>query len=632
MLAAALCVALFASAAMAASDDASLRSEIAAGGTVTLTNDVTLDEDSGAIQITKDVTLNLNGFTLKRNSSQQINTFVIEVDGATLTVEDTGNSSGRIESVNEHYGCARGIRIGMGASDGSVVGNGGTVILNGGTISAGPELQYMGYGVELIADCTAAQGSPVNASITVNDGAKIEAGYAGILVQGKTAEVNIEGGEISATAFGISGNGSTSGVNLGGTVININGGTITSEMGVGIFHPQDGTLTVNDGAITGYDGIQMKSGTLVVNGGVITGEGTNANDLTGTGNNDTGAAVSIISMGGATGSYAGNMYVTFNGGTLISEQENAIFEASASGADIKFESLTINEGTFKGAAGKDAISMANRTEDNTIITAGTFSSDISSLFDGVQTAQDEDGNYYVVVPATQIDIDLANISNYWVADKQAYQLTAGQTVQLGAVMTPPNATDVPTWYSNDETVVTVDQTGLLTAVNVGETAVGVTVGSESGDTSTAAGASIPVHVVAATIPATNIEFAVGNTYEIKLSEFDTVLEVTYTPTDATTRELVWSSSDTAVATVDAATGKITPLKAGKTTITAALADNNTVKATCEVTVIDDSATSDDVTSDDVKPQPSGSGGGGCSAGFGALALLAALPLLRMRKK
>ena len=39
-----------------------------------------------------------------------------------------------------------------------------------------------------------------------------------------------------------------------------------------------------------------------------------------------------------------------------------------------------------------------------------------------------------------------------------------------------------------------------------------------------------------------------------------------------------------------------------------------------------------VTSDDVKPQPSGSGGGGCSAGFGALALLAALPLLRMRKK
>lgn len=624
MLAAALCTALFASAAMAAYDDATLRSEIAAGGTVTLTNNIDLDDAQGAVKVTRDVTLNLSGFTLKRTSSQNTNTFVIEVDGAELTIEDAGNTSGRIESVNSNSTRARGIRIGMG--------NGGAVVLNGGTISAGPGLQYMGYGVEVTADTTVAQENPVNASITVNDGAKIEAGYAGIFVQGKTAEVNIEGGEIAATAFGISGNGSTSGVNLGGTVININGGTITSEMGVGIFHPQAGTLTVNDGAITGYDGIQMKSGTLVVNGGIITGEGTNANNLTGTGNNDTGAAVSIISMGGATGSYAGNMNVTFNGGTLISEQENAIFEASASGADIKFESLTINEGTFKGADGKDAISMANRTEDNTIITAGTFSSDISSLLgDGVQTAQDEDGNYYVVVPATQIDIDLANISNYWVADKQAYQLTAGQKVQLSAVMTPPNTTDVPTWYSNDETVATVDQTGLLTAVNVGETAVGVTVGSENGDTSTAAGASIPVHVVAATIPATNIEFAAGNTYEMKLSEFDTVLEVTYTPTDATTRELVWSSSDTAVATVDAATGKITPLKAGKTTITAALADNNTVKATCEVTVIDDSATSDDVTSDDVKPQPSGSGGG-CSAGFGALALLAALPLLRMRKK
>lgn len=634
MLAAALCTALFASAAMAAYDDATLRSEIAAGGTVTLTNNIDLDDAQGAVKVTRDVTLNLSGFTLKRTSSQNTNTFVIEVDGATLTVEDTGNSSGRIESFNGNYGCARGIRVGMGASDGSNPGNGGVVILNGGTISAEPNLDRMGYGVEVTADCSVAQESQTNASVTIKEGATIEAGYAGIFAQGKTATVNVEGGEISAVAFGISGNGSTSGVNLGGTVININGGAITSEMGVGIFHPQAGTLTVNDGAITGYDGIQMKSGTLVVNGGIITGEGTNANNLTGTGNNDTGAAVSIISMGGATGSYAGNMNVTFNGGTLISEQENAIFEASASGADIKFESLTINEGTFKGAAGKDAISMVNRTEDNTIITAGTFSSNISSyLSEGIDIEYDEESdNYYVVVPATQVDIDLANISNYWVADKQAYQLTTGQTVQLGAVMTPPNTTDVPTWYSNDDTVATVDQTGLLTAVNVGETAVGVTVGGGSGETSTAGGAAILIHVVAATIPATYIEFTVGNTYEMKLSEFDTVLEVTYTPTDATTRELVWSSSDTAVATVDAATGKITPLKAGKTTITAALADNNTVKATCEVTVIDDSATSDDVTSDDVKPQPSGSGGGGCSAGFGALALLAALPLLRMRKK
>lgn len=534
MLAAALCTALFASAAMAVTDDASLRSEIAEGGTVTLENDITIEDSEGAVQVTKDVTLNLNGFTLKRNSSLNSHTFVIEVDGATLTIEDSINGGGRIESFNSNYDCARGISVGSVASDGSNPGNGGAVILKGGTISAEPNLDRMGYGIEVTADCSVAQESQTTASVTINNGAKIEAGYAGIFVQGKTAEVNIEGGEISAIAFGISGNGSTSGVNLGGTVININGGTITSEMGVGIFHPQDGTLTVNDGAITGYDGIQMKSGTLVVNGGIITGKGTNINDLTGTGNNDTGAAVSIISMGGATGSYAGNMNVTFNGGTLISEQENAVFEAQAADAVTKFESLTINGGTFTGAEGKSAVAMTNASDENTTITAGMFSTKLADceglagLTNLPQTSTDENGNCYVVVNAESI----------------AFETNA-------------------------------------------------------------------------------IELAMNETF---------TLRVIFTPDNTTEKALTWSSSDEKVATVDA-DGNITPVAPGTTTITAALADDDSIYDTCTVTVTEEEVPpTPPVTSDDVKPQPSGSGGGGCSAGFGALALLAALPLLRMRKK
>ena len=123
----------------------------------------------------------------------------------------------------------------------------------------------------------------------------------------------------------------------------------------------------------------------------------------------------------------------------------------------------------------------------------------------------------------------------------------------------------------------------------------------------------------------------SETLELAMNE-TVVLEVIFTPDNTTEKALTWSSSDETVATVDA-DGNITPVAPGTAIITAALADDDSIYATCTVTVTEEEVPpTPPVTSDDVKPQPSGSGGGGCSAGFGALALLSALPLLRMRKK
>lgn len=61
------------------------------------------------------------------------------------------------------------------------------------------------------------------------------------------------------------------------------------------------------------------------------------------------------------------------------------------------------------------------------------------------------------------------------------------------------------------------------------------------------------------------------------------ITATVLPTFASTKELIWSSSDDAVATVSA-TGLVTALTPGTTTITAAAIDGSGVKATCEVTV------------------------------------------------
>lgn len=57
MLVAALCTALFASAAMAVTDDPSLREAIENDGTVTLENDIALDDNQGPLVIKGTTTL-----------------------------------------------------------------------------------------------------------------------------------------------------------------------------------------------------------------------------------------------------------------------------------------------------------------------------------------------------------------------------------------------------------------------------------------------------------------------------------------------------------------------------------------------------------------------------------------------
>ncbi len=85
-----------------------------------------------------------------------------------------------------------------------------------------------------------------------------------------------------------------------------------------------------------------------------------------------------------------------------------------------------------------------------------------------------------------------------------------------------------------------------------------------------------------TIPATDIAFDQRNLVFVK---GDTVAPDIYlTPMDATSR-LVWSSSNTSVATVSEE-GVVTAVGGGTATITVAVEENTSLKATCEVKVFD----------------------------------------------
>ena len=147
----------------------------------------------------------------------------------------------------------------------------------------------------------------------------------------------------------------------------------------------------------------------------------------------------------------------------------------------------------------------------------------------------------------------------------------GDTADLTATVSPSNA-DNPavTWDSSDKSVATVSN-GKVTAVKAGSAA--ITVKSVDGGFT----ASCAVTVAAKVIDVSSVSLSKT---ELTLTEGDSeTITATVKPDDATDKTVTWTSSDTAVATVEG--GKITAVKDGEATITAKAGDKT---ATCKVTV------------------------------------------------
>ncbi len=159
-------------------------------------------------------------------------------------------------------------------------------------------------------------------------------------------------------------------------------------------------------------------------------------------------------------------------------------------------------------------------------------------------------------------------------DKTATTLVEGDTEELMATVMPENATDKGIeWKSDNESVATVSQTGLVTAIKDGKATITVKT-NDGGFTATCA-----VTVNKKIIPVSEVEL---NKIELTLDEGkEEKLVVTVKPDDATDKSVVWESSNTAVATVDQE-GLVKAVKDGTAKITVKTKDG--VEATCDVTV------------------------------------------------
>lgn len=169
-----------------------------------------------------------------------------------------------------------------------------------------------------------------------------------------------------------------------------------------------------------------------------------------------------------------------------------------------------------------------------------------------------------VIPE-EITVDSVSLS------QPSAEMVVGETTLLKATILPSNATNKDiTWASSKQSVASVSNSGLVTAIAEGTSTITASAGGKS--------ATCTIQVSKKVIEVTSVEL---DKTETGLVEGESItLFATVKPDDATDKTVTWSSSNAAVATVDG-NGKVTAIKEGTTTIIAKVGDK---QATCIVTV------------------------------------------------
>lgn len=153
-------------------------------------------------------------------------------------------------------------------------------------------------------------------------------------------------------------------------------------------------------------------------------------------------------------------------------------------------------------------------------------------------------------------------------DKSELSLDQGATATLTATVEPADAGNKKVnWTSSNEQVATVDN-GVVTAVGAGTAT--ITAKTEDGNFT----ATCAVTVTGANVPVTGI--TLGSAPSAIIAGDEITLTATVTPDYATDKTVTWTTSNEAVATVDA-NGVVTAVGAGSVTITAAAGEVSATK-------------------------------------------------------
>ncbi len=246
-----------------------------------------------------------------------------------------------------------------------------------------------------------------------------------------------------------------------------------------------------------------------------------------------------------------------------------------------------NSGAFEGCTGLKSVTISNNV---TEIESGTFKNctELTSIvipesvthiyfgaFEGCEnfTIYGQKNSYadkYANnndIPFKAIDISVTEIK----LSQTSITLEKGKTQTITATISPSNATNkTVTWTTSNSSVATVSK-GKITAKGAGTAT--ITAKTANGKTATC-----EVTVKNPTVDPTSINLSQTS---ITLEKGKTqTITATVSPSNATDKTVMWTTSNSSVATVS--NGNITAKGAGTATITAKTVNGKT--ATCEVTV------------------------------------------------
>lgn len=329
----------------------------AAGQTVTVLNDVDMTTDGNlTVYAGKDIVLDMNGHSIKGANADYKN---ILVKGKLTLKDSKENSTGKIYAETPYQ---------YGVYDKPLVYVG----------SKGEFVMESGHIYSVIPKKTADNGQ---FGIGAYDNSK----------------VTINGGTVESGWYAIAGNGS--GVQT--TAITINGGTLVSTSDYAIYHPQFGTLTINDGAVVyGAAGaIAMKRGNLVVNGGTMTSKGIGDTGNWGDGTGNLGkAALNFCAP-------YGDVTAIIKDGTITAEGDAVLIDAKPT--EGKTVTLAIEGGTYSS----DVSKYCSPGFTATLNADGTYG--ITHVGDGVLVVYDK--SYTQVAAGGTVDIDMGQVNKILVA-------------------------------------------------------------------------------------------------------------------------------------------------------------------------------------------------------------------------
>ena len=255
---------------------------------------------------------------------------------------------------------------------------------------------------------------------------------------------------------------------------------------------------------------------------------------------------------------------------------------------IHVESVSLSETALELGEGETklvtaTVSPENATNKNLIWSSSDES--VATVENGLVTAlkegkteiivKSEDGyksaSLEVKVNKTPSVIHVESIS----LDKTELDMITGDRVTLNATVLPGDAKDKSvTWSSSDESIVAVNKNGRVTAVSAGKATITATT-ADGGLTATCV-INVTQKVVSVTgvsLDVDSVEFRVGETKQ---------LTATVLPSNASNKDVIWSSTSEAVVTVDE-NGLITAVGTGSAIVTVKTVDGN-YQDYCIVTV------------------------------------------------